>query len=108
MDVNKTSRIAELAAIISDKTDIVDEYFKSHQLPPLSFAPDAPAKVQIPPHETDVIAAQDAVIASTQELHDLMKGPTEMLLGLSVSAAVRVRSNDANRYGSRSLIPTML
>ena len=89
MRADQNSRIAELAAIISDKTNIVDGYFKTHRLPPLSFEPDAPAKVPIPPHEIEVIAAQDAVIASTQELHDLMKGPTEMLMGLSVSASAQ-------------------
>lgn len=79
------TRITELATIIADKTAVVDEYMKSRQLPSLSFEPDGPANIPIPPEEIEVIAAQNAVISSTQELHDLMKGPTEMLMGLCVS-----------------------
>lgn len=80
----KQSRISELAAIIAEQTAIVDAYLKSQSLPTLSFDRDGPAKVPILDHETEVLAAQDKVIGSTQELHDLMKGPTEMLMGISV------------------------
>ena len=79
------TRISELAAIIADQTAIVDDYLKCQNLPTLSFDVNGPAKVPIPNHEIDIIAAQAKVIASTQELHDLMKGPTELLLGASVT-----------------------
>ena len=78
------TRISDLAATIAENTAVVDAYLTSHQLPTLSFDPDGPATVPIPAHEAGVIAAQDSVIASTQELHNLMKGPTELLMGLSV------------------------
>ena len=78
-------RIAELATLISENTSIVDAYLKSHSLPTPSFNADGPLTIPIPAHERDVIQAQDMVIASTQELHNLMKGPTEMLLGIGVS-----------------------
>ena len=80
-----TTRIAELATLISKNTSIVDAYLKSHHLPTPSFNADASLTVPIPAHEKDVIHAQDIVIASTQELHNLMKGPTEMLMGIGVS-----------------------
>lgn len=82
---NTTTRVNELAAIISANTAIVSDYLSSHDLPPLTNNEDAPAKPQIPAHETAVIEAQDAAIAATQELGLLMKGPTEGLLGMSVS-----------------------
>lgn len=87
--MTKSTRISELAAIISEQTARVDDYLKSQNLPTLSFDVDAPAKVPIPTHETDIVAAQAKVIACTQELHDLMKGPTELLLGASVTMHLR-------------------
>lgn len=102
------SRIAELAAIISDKTAVVQGYIESNQLPALSFQPNGPATVAIPLEETEVIAAQDAVIASTQELHDLMKGATEMLMGLSVSSrSAEPHTVTLISYTARSSIQTM-
>lgn len=80
-----TTRIAELATLISENTSIVDTYLKSHSLPTPSFNADGPLTVPIPAQEKDIIQAQDIVIASTQELHNLMKGPTEMLMGIGVS-----------------------
>ena len=83
--MTKSTRISELAATIAKHTAIVDDYLKSHDLPTLSFDVNGPPKIPIPDHETDIIAAQAKVVASTQELHDLMKGPTEVLLGASVT-----------------------
>lgn len=80
-----TTRIAELAALIGENTSIVDTYLKSHHLPTPSFDADGPLTVPIPAQEKDIIQAQDIVIACTQELHNLMKGPTEMLMGIGVS-----------------------
>ena len=81
----KPTRIAELSAIIAENTAIVDDYLQSHSLPSPSFDVDGPRVSQIPLSEIEIIAAQDKVIASTQELHNLMKGPTETLLGIAVS-----------------------
>lgn len=80
-----TTRIAELATLISENTSIVVTYLKSHNLPTPSFNADGPLPMPIPAHEREINQAQDIVIASTQELHNLMKGPTEMLLGIGVN-----------------------
>ena len=79
------SRISQLAAIIAEKTAVVNEYLNSHHLPTPSFDANGPDTIPIPPDEKEIVAAQDAVIASTLELHNLMKGPTEMIWGISVS-----------------------
>lgn len=78
------SLIAELSKRISDNTAIVDDYLNANNLPQPSFAADGPPALQIPPSETRVLAAQDAVVADSQRLHNLMKGPTEMLMGIAV------------------------
>ena len=77
--------ISELAAIIADNTAIVNGYLNANNLPTPSFEVDGPAVIPIPSHEASILAAQENVIASTQELHNLMKGPTEMLMGIGVS-----------------------
>ena len=82
-----TSRIMELAKLVTDNTAIVDEYLRSHDLPSPSFNPDGPLTIPIPAHEEAVVRAQDTVVACSQELHNLMKGPTEMLMGIGVCKA---------------------
>ena len=82
---SSTTRIAELATLIADNTATVDSYLKTHNLPTPSFDPNGPLTIPIAAHETEIVKAQDTVVASTQELHNLIKGPTEMLMGLGVS-----------------------
>ena len=101
-----SSRISELSSIIAKETAIVDGFFSSTNLPALSFEQDGPVKVPIPAHETDVLAAQEKVIASTQELHDLMKGPTEMLMGISVRPKFWSPAKQLTSSYARSSIPT--
>lgn len=76
--------ITELAAAIARNTQIVNDYFKANNIPTPSFDVDGPATVTIPPHEKEVAAAHAQVIADTQALHNLMKGPTEMVMGIAV------------------------
>ena len=82
-----TTKIVELASLISKNTSIVDAYLKSNQLPSPTFETDGPLKMPIPPHEKEIAKAQDIVIASTQELHNLMKGPDNLLMDIGVSDA---------------------
>ena len=90
--------MAELATLINENTSIVDTYLKSHHLPTPSFNADGPLTIPVPTHEKDVIHAQDMVIASTQELHNLMKGPAEMLMGIGVSGYdILTKSNGSER-----------
>lgn len=87
------SRIAELASIIAENTAIVDKYLTVNNLPKPSFDADGPAAVPISPDDVDVLAAHDKVVSSTLELHNLMKGPAEVLMGIGVSPSTWVTSN---------------
>ncbi|KAG8526577.1 uncharacterized protein KY384_008778 [Bacidia gigantensis] len=62
------SRISTLASQIATNTSIVDEYLITHNLPPLSFEPSFPSKIPIPASETEIIAAQDAVVSPNDVL----------------------------------------
>lgn len=88
------SRIVELTNIIATEAPIVENYFSSHGIPLPSFDVDGPTRVVIPPSEQDVLKAHVAVVGATKELHDLMIGPTAMLMAISVGSlsalAVRV------------------
>jgi len=66
---------------------IVDKYLSSNNLPTPSFDVMGPPNIPISRDEKEVLAAQDLVIASTLELHDLMRGPVDILVGLAVSSA---------------------
>jgi hypothetical protein len=84
-----TSRIVELASKIADDTTVVNDYFVSNGLPAPSFDVDGPLILPISPSETEIIAAKDRVLAHTLELHNLMRGPVESVVGTSVSSATR-------------------
>lgn len=79
------TRISELANSIAADTSVVDAYFDSHGLPTPSLDVDGPATLQILPSEVEILAAKDRVIANTLELHHLMRGPVESVVGTSVS-----------------------
>ncbi|KAL9105167.1 MAG: hypothetical protein Q9187_008787 [Circinaria calcarea] len=100
------SRITELAVIIAENTAIVDEYLTLNNLPKPSFDADGPAAVPISPQDVDVLAAQDKVVSSTLELHNLMKGPTELLMGIGVNSPNDALSLHAMyRYNMFSAFP---
>jgi hypothetical protein len=89
------TRIAELADIIAIKTRVVDDYLRSQGLPAPSFETNGPLTIPVPTSEREILEAQYQVIACTQELNDLMKGPTEVLF----TRFVGVCSIDVEEYG---------
>jgi hypothetical protein len=70
------SRIAELAAIIQEKTTVLDEYYAAHGLPSPSFDESYPAVVQLP---EDIAAARDTITEANDELSALLNGPVSSI-----------------------------
>ena len=79
------THITELAGQIAADTAFVNDYFESKGLPTPSFDVNGPPVLAIPTSEQEVVSAKDRVVAHTLELHSLMKGPVESVLGTSVS-----------------------
>ncbi|KAF2027953.1 S-adenosyl-L-methionine-dependent methyltransferase [Setomelanomma holmii] len=79
------TRIVELAQAIAADTALVDAYFQANNIPTPSFDIDGPARVAIPPHEKNVAAAHVRVLGATKELHNLILGPMNMLMGMNVT-----------------------
>ena len=67
------ARIVEFSQIFADGTQMVDEYFTSHNLAAPSFDIGGPPAIIIPPE-----------IDATKELHSLMLGPTALLMNNGV------------------------
>ncbi|KAL9564973.1 hypothetical protein ACKAV7_010887 [Fusarium commune] len=84
--MSSPSRIAELADIIASKTKVVDDYLQSHSLSTPSFNINGPLTLPIPDSAMDITKAQYEVIACTEELNELMKGPSEVLWARFYSA----------------------
>jgi hypothetical protein len=80
---SNSSRIAELASVISSNTKIVDEHLASKGLPSPSFAADNPPALLFG-HGTDIETSRQAVVDATDELQALMLGPTGILSSLFV------------------------
>jgi hypothetical protein len=79
-----TKSITELADEISQNAKIVNDYYVAHNLPLPSFDVGSPTVIAIPPNEKKVAAAHAQVIADSFALHNVLKGPNEMLMGLAV------------------------
>ena len=75
--MTSTSRIAELASLVTTNTAIVDEYLKANKLPQPSFDVDGPFDLNLkdPKVEEARIAAMDA----SNELQDLLMGTSGQL-----------------------------
>jgi len=72
MSEHHSSRLCELASTISISTSIYNNYLQDHGLPQPSFLPDAPPKMDLPPH---IAKARDTILEASEELQALMLGP---------------------------------
>ena len=73
LGVMTSSRIPELASIISSNTIEVDGYLSTHSLPPLSIELNKDS--QDDTFSDRIQRAQNAVLEVTDELHAYMPGP---------------------------------
>lgn len=72
-------RIVELAQIIASKTDVLNEHFRSNNLPEPSFSPEN----SLDAFETstpDIQKAKTSVVEAAIELRQLLEGPVKLLL----------------------------
>lgn len=65
----------ELSQTISDRTGKIEELLKSKNLPPPSFAADAPCPDFIPDHETELRKLREELQIASKTLYDLVTGP---------------------------------
>jgi hypothetical protein len=72
-------RLAELSAVISENTKIIQEYFAENNLPQLSFDVNAPLDFPVPLGNEKIQNARRAVLVASKELSDLMVGPRDLL-----------------------------
>lgn len=70
------TRITQLAKLISDNADLVEQHLQQAGQPPVSLEVGAPQKPQT---TGEAEASRMKVIAATEELHDLMTGPAGLL-----------------------------
>ena len=68
------TRIQQLAETISKNTALIQETLSAKQLPTPSFEPDA--NVQFPP---ETFQARNLVLDASQELHDLLQYPMNLI-----------------------------
>ncbi|KAI0182297.1 S-adenosyl-L-methionine-dependent methyltransferase [Xylaria flabelliformis] len=80
-----TKSITELAFSISTNTKIVNDYYVANNLPLPSFDINSPRTIAIPASEKEVSAAHAQIIADSFSLHNVLKGPNEMLMGLAAN-----------------------
>ncbi|MCJ1311798.1 hypothetical protein MMC25_005471 [Agyrium rufum] len=73
---SNSSRLVQLASIISENTNKVDEYLTTNKLPKPSFEIDSPVQLTLP---KDIQSARDAVINANMELSELLMGPKEVV-----------------------------
>ncbi|TVY82682.1 O-methyltransferase gsfB [Lachnellula suecica] len=74
-----SSRITELAVIVSLNTRKVTDYLESNGMPTPSFSIDAPLNLGIPKEAVEIDNARRLALAASIELHDLLQGPSACL-----------------------------
>ena len=88
---SQSSRIAELAAAIAHHATRVDKFLAENNLPQPSFDVDGPVELGLP---FDVEESRVAVLRATQELHELLQGPRELIFNHQVCGS----STDLNYF----------
>ncbi|RDW81607.1 uncharacterized protein DSM5745_05164 [Aspergillus mulundensis] len=90
-------RIAELAALIQQRTAEIDAYLQENNLPQPSFEEDASSNHNLTNKE--IVDARDDLLSATLELHDLILGPAmclrPMLNGVSLQAVYKYNIPEA-------------
>ena len=84
-----SSRIVQLAQQIISNTHELDSYLQSENLPSPSFEEDGPVDFGI--RSDSIKKAQDVVIDSTLELHNLLIGPALCLRPVVTSPESGIR-----------------
>ena len=74
------SKAEALAATISRTTAEISQYLEAQGLPDLSFAPEAPPVLVLPPQ---LQKARAELLDATAELHDLATGPLSYIVALT-------------------------
>lgn len=74
-----TSRIIQLAQLISSQTSLIDQHLQDNNLPEPSFDQDGPTE-PIQNETPDIQKAKTDVIEATIELRQLLEGPMKLVL----------------------------
>jgi len=77
---NSQSRIEALASTISQVAAEINNHLVTEGLPALSFSAEAPPILVLPPH---LQKARAELLDATSELHNLVTGPLNHLIGLT-------------------------
>ncbi|PWY67993.1 S-adenosyl-L-methionine-dependent methyltransferase [Aspergillus sclerotioniger CBS 115572] len=84
--------LSEIAAHITEHAKLLDEHLQSKNLPPPSFAIDAPPDFPNPEKDPRVEAARVALIEDTQTLRNLALGPAHVVREVGWSLLLRQSS----------------
>jgi hypothetical protein len=71
--------LSAVAAMISKNTRIIESYLQENMLPRLSFYPDGPKIFPADDKHPDILHARNELIDLTQELRQLVMGPTDTI-----------------------------
>lgn len=74
--------MSSLVSTLKEKTEEIESYLKTQNIPAPSFEIDAPTTFPLPSQK--IIAARAAILSATQALHNLVLGPTGVLMGIDV------------------------
>ncbi|KAK0663249.1 O-methyltransferase gsfB [Lasiodiplodia hormozganensis] len=99
------SRLSELTALIQRETAKIEQHLAANGLPALSFDPHAPLDFPVPASNTEIQQARRAVINATQELHDLMVGPSESMRWLAWSYNDNLSLQAVYNFGIPQAVP---
>jgi hypothetical protein len=91
--MSSQSRIAELAAIVSEQTARIDNFLAEQRLPYPSFEADGPTELNLSP---ELEHARVMVLQATQELNDLLQGPRDLLFNHEVRTSTRSKLSSSN------------
>lgn len=96
----QTQSIADLSQAIAHHTSLLTKYFSDNNLPSPSFAANAPVNLNLPP---DLEQSRNIVIAATQDLHDILLGPRELLFAHTHNLLLPLHF--IQEYGIAKLVP---
>jgi hypothetical protein len=77
--MSSLSALSALADKISKSAKTIEKFLQENNLPEPSFDADGPKAFPVGDQHPEILAARDELIDSTQELRDLVVGPTDTI-----------------------------
>lgn len=104
MSTGSHQSLIKLAKSILENSKIIEDFFSSNNLPPLSFDVNGPKTFPVRIEHAEIYDTRNAVIDATKELRDLVIKPKDTLDWMLVNVSIK-SAHQAPKFDRKDMYP---